>query len=83
MIFPDSVSIQSLPIVFDFPLVVQLAYLDDFRVGHWVNESRSSLQNELCGQIFPILSVIRASNAFIRELIEAQALYFQHYSLIA
>ena len=70
-----------LPYELHLALVESSAFLDNFR-GELRREKRAETRNqsELCSSVHMQLSIFGASRALIRELFEAQTLYFQWFS---
>ena len=69
-----------LPQIFNFALVIPLAFFDDFFRVWRVHHPHPCKQYELRCLILPCFTVFWASYALIGELIEAHMLYFQYYS---
>jgi hypothetical protein len=63
--------------VLDKTLVESLALFYHRDVWKWIYEAGASLQHKPCYGIMTAFSVIRASGAFVREIITAQTLCFQ------
>jgi len=67
--------------IFNFALVISLAFFDDFfPVWRRERHTHPCQQQELRSLILPFFAVFWASYALIGELIEAHTLHLQNYS---